>query len=104
MPFQLTRTLGIRGLSVTMPHKTQAAEASDELSPLARRLGAVNCVINRDGLLYGDSTDGAGLLASLSRAAGVEPAGRSCAVIGAGGAARAAIAALADAGAKRWWS
>ena len=56
-------------------------------------------MINRDGRLVGDSTDGAGLLEALRRGAGFDPAGRRCAVIGAGGAARAAIAALADAGA-----
>lgn len=93
------RTLDIAGISVTMPHKSDVARASDELSPLARRLGAVNCVINRDGVLLGDSTDGAGLLAALGRSSGVDPAGMRCAVIGAGGAARAAIVALADAGA-----
>lgn len=93
------RALGIAGLSVTMPHKSDVASASDELSPLAQRLGAVNCVINRDGVLVGESTDGAGLLAALERSTGVAPAGRRCAVIGAGGAGRAAVAALADAGA-----
>jgi shikimate dehydrogenase len=93
------RALAIAGLSVTMPHKADAASATDELTPLAQRLGAVNCIINRDGVLTGDSTDGAGLLAALGHALGVDPAGMRCAVIGAGGAARAAIAALADAGA-----
>jgi shikimate dehydrogenase len=93
------RALGIAGLSVTMPHKADVAGASDQLSPLAQRLGAVNCIINRDGVLLGDSTDGAGLLAALRRSSGVDPAGMRCAVIGAGGAGRAAIAALADAGA-----
>ena len=93
------RALGIAGLSVTMPHKADVASAADELSPLAARLGAVNCVVYRDGVLFGDSTDGAGFLAALERGAGVVPAGRRCAVIGAGGAARAVIAALGDAGA-----
>ena len=93
------RALGISGLSVTMPHKADAALACDDLSPLARRLGAVNCIINRDGVLVGESTDGAGMLAALDRSTGVDPAGTRCVVIGAGGAARAAVAALADAGA-----
>jgi shikimate dehydrogenase len=93
------RALRIAGMSVTMPHKADAANASDELSPLAKRLGAVNCIINRDGVLVGDSTDGAGLLAALDRSTGVKPLGLRCAVIGAGGAGRAAVAALADAGA-----
>ena len=93
------RALRIVGLSVTMPHKSDAADAVDELTPLARRLGAVNCVINREGSLLGDSTDGAGLLAALEEGSGLTPKGRRCVVIGAGGAARAAVVALADAGA-----
>jgi shikimate dehydrogenase len=91
--------LGIAGLSVTMPHKEDVARAVDELSPLAERLGAVNCVVNRDGTTIGDSTDGIGLIEALKRGARTEPRGLRCAVIGAGGAARAVIAALADAGA-----
>jgi len=91
--------LGIAGLSVTMPHKHDAAHAVDELSPLAGRLDAVNCVEIRGGRTIGHSTDGRGLLEALHRGAGVVPDGMRCAVIGAGGAARAAAAALADAGA-----
>jgi shikimate dehydrogenase len=91
--------LGIAGLSVTMPHKADAARTVDELTPLASRLGAVTCVRFEGGRMIGDSTDGAGLLLSLERDADFVPAGRRCVVIGAGGAARAAVAALADAGA-----
>ncbi|MFZ0666269.1 MAG: shikimate dehydrogenase [Acidimicrobiales bacterium] len=91
------RSLGIAGLSVTMPHKTEAAKQMDMLTPLAQRLESINCVIPRHGRLVGDSTDGAGMLEALRRDAGVHPAGMRCAVIGAGGAARAAVAALADA-------
>ncbi len=94
-----SRTLGIAGLSVTMPHKADVARLVDELTPLAERLGAVNCVVNRDGRLVGDSTDGTGLVLSLHRGPGSDPAGCRCVVIGAGGAARAAVVALADAGA-----
>jgi shikimate dehydrogenase len=93
------RALGVRGLSVTMPHKADVAALVDECSPVATRLGAVNCVINLDGVLRGDNTDGAGFLASLVRAARFDPAGKRCLVMGAGGAARAVILALADAGA-----
>ena len=93
------RALGIAGLSVTMPHKSAVAGLVDRLTPEAARLGAVNCVAAHDGLLVGDSTDGAGLLASLRREQGFEPAGRRCLVIGAGGAARAVVAALAGGGA-----
>jgi shikimate dehydrogenase len=91
--------LGIVGISVTMPHKGAVAAHLQELSPVARRLGAVNCVVNRGGSLQGDNTDGQGFLAALERAVGFEPAGRRCMVIGAGGAARAVVLALAEAGA-----
>ena len=93
------RALGIRGLSVTMPHKDAVAAEVDRLTPLAERLGAVNCISNEEGVLIGGSTDGPGLVEALRRGAGFEPAGRRCLVVGAGGAARAVIAALGDAGA-----
>jgi shikimate dehydrogenase len=92
------RALSIAGLSVTMPHKTDAAAACDELTPTASTLGAVNTVVNRDGRLLGDSTDGAGLLHALTDQ-GVDARGTSLLVLGAGGAARAIVLALADAGA-----
>ena len=93
------RALGVRGLSVTMPHKEAVAALVDRLSPLAERLGAVNCVTIGDGGMFGDNTDGPGLVAALRRGHRFDPADRTCMVIGAGGAARAVIAALADAGA-----
>jgi shikimate dehydrogenase len=93
------RELGIRGLSVTMPHKEEVAAAVDVLTPAAERLGVVNCVADVDGTWLGDNTDGAGMVASLARGGGFVPAGRRCMVVGAGGAARAVIAALGDAGA-----
>jgi shikimate dehydrogenase len=91
--------LGIEGLSVTMPHKSDIAAALDRLSPVAQRLGAVNCV-RRDGdELVGENTDGEGFLRSLADDAGFAVEGRRCVVLGAGGAARAVILALAGAGA-----
>lgn len=92
------RALGIAGLTVTMPHKSDAAAACDRLTDTAARLGAVNAVVARDGELVGDSTDGQGLVRSL-RDEGVDPAGQECLVLGAGGAARAIVLALGDAGA-----
>ena len=93
------RVLGIDGLSVTMPHKDTVAAAVDELSPAAALLGAVNCV-RRDGdRLIGENTDGAGFLRSLRTQAGVDPVGLRTVVLGAGGAARAVIVALAADGA-----
>lgn len=93
------RALGIAGLSVTMPHKQAAAAAVDRCTPIAAALGAVNCVTLEDGELVGDSTDGEGFLLALRRSSGFDPAGRRCLVVGAGGAARAVVLALADAGA-----
>lgn len=93
------RALGIAGLSVTMPHKQEAAAAVDRCTETAARLGAVNCVTLHDGELVGDSTDGEGFLAALARGASFDPAGASCVVLGAGGAARAVVLALAEAGA-----
>ena len=93
------RALGIVGLSVTTPHKDAAAASVDERSALAQRLGAVNCVVQRDGRLFGDSTDGEGFVQALRRGPNFDPAGMSCLVLGAGGAARAVVLALAQAGA-----
>lgn len=93
------RLLGFGGLSVTMPHKQDVAEAVDVLDDAAAALRSVNTVvIGADGLLTGHSTDGAGFVASLIEA-GVHPGGRRVVVIGAGGAARAVIDAMARAGA-----
>jgi len=94
------RTLDLGGLSVTMPHKGDVAAAVDRLSPVARRLGAVNCVHWEGDDLVGENTDGAGFLRSLAEDAGFEPKGRRCLVVGAGGAARAVVLALRDAGAQ----
>jgi shikimate dehydrogenase len=95
------RRADISGLSVTMPHKADVAALVDDCTEVARRLGAVNCIVNRDGVLLGTNTDGAGFVASLARGAGFTPGGRRCVVIGAGGAARAVVLALADAGASQ---
>jgi shikimate dehydrogenase len=93
------RTLGLAGLSVTMPHKADVVAALDEVDDHAARLGAVNCIAVRDGRLVGHNTDGAGFLASLAEEAGFDARGRRCVVAGAGGAARSIVAALAGAGA-----
>jgi len=84
---------GFAGVNVTIPHKQAVIELCDELSDEARRAGSVNTVLVRDGGLRGETTDGAGLLWALGP---VEPA--DALVLGAGGAARAAVTALADAG------
>ena len=95
------RRADVSGLSVTMPHKADVAALVDQCTEVARRLGAVNCVVNHEGVLLGTNTDGEGFLASLARGAAFSPAGQRCLVIGAGGAARAVVLALADAGAEQ---
>jgi shikimate dehydrogenase len=94
------RTLGLAGLSVTMPHKEAVAAAVDRLAPGAAALRSVNTVAWAAGELVGSSTDGDGFLAALADE-GVDPAGRRCLVLGAGGAARAVAHALGQAGAAR---
>jgi shikimate dehydrogenase len=93
------RALGIDGLSVTMPHKATAAANVDRLSPTALALGAVNTVVRHSDVLEGHNTDGAGFVTAVRDDEGFDPAGRRCLVLGAGGAARAVVKALADAGA-----
>lgn len=92
------RALRIGGLSVTMPHKETAVSCVDELSDRARSLGALNAIAARpDGSLFGDSTDGQGFLDALG-SVHLDPSGMRCVVLGAGGAARAVVLALAGAG------
>lgn len=93
------RALGAVGLSVTMPHKESAARLATRRSAVVRRLGAANTLTFSGSQIAADNTDGTGLLADLRLEASFEPRGRRCAVIGAGGAARAVILALAEAGA-----
>ncbi len=87
------------GLNVTAPHKTAAFELAGALSPRARRARAVNTLLpgGPDGP-RGENTDGTGLLRDLKDNHGVAVAGRRVLVLGAGGAARGALAALADEG------
>ncbi len=93
------RTLGLGGLSVTMPHKAAVAAAVDHCTPDAEALGAVNCVVVEDGRLVGHNTDGGGFLDGLAHDAGMDVSGGRAVVLGAGGAARAVVRALGDAGA-----
>lgn len=97
----LRRVASFDGCVVTVPHKQAAVPLCDELSDAARQVGAVN-VIRRlaDGRLRGDILDGTGFVAGL-RSAGIEPAGRSVYLAGAGGAANAIAFALAAAGVAR---
>ncbi|MEO8604839.1 MAG: shikimate dehydrogenase [bacterium] len=94
------RALGLAGVNVTVPHKEAVLAHCDALTPLARRVGAVNTIVNRDGRLLGDNTDVYGFAQTL-RETRQRLRGRHAVVIGAGGAARAVLVALADAGVAR---
>lgn len=94
------RAFHMKGINITIPHKVAVLNYLDELSEAAGIIGAVNMVVNRDGKLYGENTDGKGYLKSLTDA-GVSPAGKCITVLGAGGAARAISVECALAGAKK---
>jgi shikimate dehydrogenase len=99
----VSRVEGLRGkkffgASVTVPHKVAVKDLVDEVSPAARRAGAVNTIVNRDGALFGDNTDIYGFGVTMAGGLG----GRTpqvAVVLGAGGAARAVVLALEAAGA-----
>ena len=91
------RAQGYRGANVTVPHKRAVMPHLDEITGAARAIGAVNTIVARAGRLIGHNTDGDGFLTAL-REAGFEPAGRPALVLGAGGAARAVVHALAQPG------
>ncbi|WP_291184882.1 shikimate dehydrogenase [Dokdonella sp.] len=90
---------GGRGANVTLPLKQDALVLCADLSERARRAGSVNTLIRVGDGWHGDSTDGAGLLRDLRERHGFDSCGRRVLLLGAGGAARAAAFAFADAGA-----
>lgn len=92
------RALSVRGANVSMPYKEAVIPYMDELTLMAKRLGAVNTIINQNGHLVGDSTDGQGFVDALTDE-GLTVKGKHIVVLGAGGAGRAVVAASAEAGA-----
>lgn len=106
VPFRVTdlpgalhgmRALGIRGFGVSMPFKIEILKHLDHIDPLAQRIGAVNTVVNDDGVLTGYNADAVGAAEALSLFTTI--AGKRVIIIGAGGAARAAAHGLHDKGA-----
>ena len=93
------RSLGLWGVNVTVPHKEAISSLLDEIDPAARLIGAVNTVINRQGRLIGFNTDGLGFLHSLAEDLQFNPQGKRILLMGAGGACRAALVSLCQAGA-----
>jgi shikimate dehydrogenase len=91
------RAPDVLGANVTVPHKLAVMAHLDEVAPAARRAGAVNTIINERGRLRGENTDIHGFAASLGEVCS-EPAARRVLLLGAGGAARAVVLALAGLG------
>ena len=94
------RALQVKGFNVTIPHKTAIMSFLDKLDSSAVQAGAVNTVVNQEGCLIGYNTDGDGLVSSLQTDLGCTLDGVRIVLLGAGGAARGALAALCRAGAK----
>jgi shikimate dehydrogenase len=98
---QEIRDRALRGVNVTVPHKQTIMQYLDEIDDTAKRIGAVNTIINENGRLIGTNTDAYGFITNLRQGLG-DLSGylNRVVVLGAGGAARAVVVALKDAGAK----
>ncbi len=90
------RAMGFRGFNCSLPHKVSVIDHLDGLGQSAAVMGAVNCVVRREGRLIGENTDGKGFLKSLQSV--IDPQGKSVVLFGAGGAARAIAVELGLAG------
>ncbi|GAA0137815.1 shikimate dehydrogenase [Paenibacillus sp. YSY-4.3] len=86
--------LGYRGVNVTVPHKVDVMKYVDVLDEAAKHIGAVNTIVNEDGVLTGYNTDGIGYIRSLKEEAVSDLSGKHVLVIGCGGAARGIVYAL----------
>jgi shikimate dehydrogenase len=93
------KAMGFRGFNCSLPHKVSVIAHLDGLGQSASVMGAVNCVVLRDGRLIGENTDGKGFLKSLQSM--IDPQGKSVVLFGAGGAARAIAVELGLAGVRR---
>ncbi len=92
---------GVTGFNATMPHKEDLLPLLDKIDPAAKAVGAVNTVCLRNGKWVGFNTDGGGAVAALRDGLGIDPAGLTVTLLGAGGAAKAVALALSQAGAER---
>ena len=86
--FDVVRALDIKGANITVPHKETVLKYIDEISPLARRIGAINTIKNENGKLIGRNTDASGAKKAIKEA-NIDIIGKNIMIIGAGGAARA---------------
>lgn len=102
LAFEAIRSLGIKGVNVTIPFKEQALSFVDEIpEDLDRCVGALNTIVNRNGRLFGYNTDVSGFLTAIREELGFNPQGKTGLVLGAGGAARGVVFALAHAHAEK---
>ena len=99
--FRRLRDAGYSGWNITVPHKEAATTLMDEADAVSRHSGSTNTVVVRNGRLCGYSTDGYGLVTAIREAFQLELTGKSVAMLGCGGAARAAAFAMANAGIAR---
>jgi shikimate dehydrogenase len=97
---QAIRVYNLVGVNVTVPHKERIVRYLDALSAEAELCGAVNTIVNREGALFGDNTDGRGFLVSLQER-GFSPHQREIVIVGAGGSTRAVLVSLIRAGSAR---
>lgn len=84
---QFKRTGG-KGLNITVPHKTEVTRLADQMSERAKQAGAVNTLVFKDGDIYGDNTDGVGLIRDLLTNLGMKLENSHILILGAGGATR----------------
>lgn len=91
------KELGVKGISVTIPHKQEVMKYLDEIDETAKKIGAVNTIVNRNGKLFGTNTDWLGAIQALEEKTKLKS--KTVAVLGAGGASRAIVYGLKQKGA-----
>ncbi len=92
------KAINFKGLNVTIPHKENVIPLLDKIDPVAKKIGAVNTIVNENGLLTGYNTDVTGLIRMIEEDGNFDIKGKTAMVIGAGGAARATGVALLEEG------
>lgn len=96
------RARAFRAINVTIPYKQTVIPYLDEIDPAARRIGAVNTIVNRGGRLYGYNTDFSGMTALLQKN-GLDPAGKKVLILGSGGTSKTAAAVVSALGAREYF-
>lgn len=88
-----------KAINVTIPYKESVLPYLDEISPIAKRIGAVNTIVNRNGSLFGDNTDYFGLKSLVLK--NLDPKGKKVLILGSGGTSKTAVAVMTDLGAEK---